>query len=491
VPAPAEGWPLPGAARAFPARRILLALLGLELVLLAASVPAHRVHIDEAWIGEQAWMLARDGFVHSDLFGGVVHTERLMVVYHWLFVAAGAWAVRIFGWDVVTLRSVTLLAGLLVTALIASTTRRDDASGTTGGLLAAAIFVLIPVNFEHLKIYRPEMMMALFGFASFALLQRPAPDRRPWLPALAGAAAALATLTHLYGIVYVAAGGLALLATRRWRDAILFSLGAAAFLLPLLLVVADQGPLFREQLYNPLNSGKSEASLSILAASLRDEHMRLFRRPDIGFASFLFVLALVGWLFRRGAERRFLFVYTLLLIALVGLAIHDKVETRYSILVTPFFSIAIAGALWRMLARPGSAPKLFRLAFVAVAVVAGGYGLFAQARCALTHHDDMAATNHEVARRIPPGAGVVGPGNLIFDQIGNSRIYALRLADLECGDVPPAPCLAAFARRRGATYVVHTRFAWHDERLASDMESAFRLVRRTRDYEIWALVEPS
>jgi hypothetical protein len=100
---------------------------------------------------------------------------------------------------------------------------------------------LVTMSFEN----RPEIILAVLGFASFLCLDKSS----NYLAALAGILAGLALLTHLNGIVFVVAGFFLLLKTKRWNDLIFYSI--TSFLVSILyfldVFLSDQFQLWYYQ----------------------------------------------------------------------------------------------------------------------------------------------------------------------------------------------------------------------------------------------------
>ncbi|MEM7510522.1 MAG: hypothetical protein AAF388_06290, partial [Bacteroidota bacterium] len=95
--------------RVFPA---VMALCYFSLIIF------RDVYIDEAWLGEMALWLARKGYVHSELFRGILGYDEPLFVYHKLHIWANAIWIQLTGFSLVSMRSLNLLfAGLTFWAL--------------------------------------------------------------------------------------------------------------------------------------------------------------------------------------------------------------------------------------------------------------------------------------------------------------------------------------------------------------------------------------
>ena len=469
-------------------RRLLYALLGLELMLLAASIPDHRIHLDEAWIGEQAHSLARAGYVRSELFDGFAANGERIVVYHRLFVLAGSWMVDLFGWSLGSLRAVPLLCGLALMALMWLYARRELQYSPAAGAAVLAVFLLAPLDFEYIKVYRPEMMSALFGFASMYLLHIERSGHRVWPAAVAGVAGSLAMLAHPYGVIYLVAGGAYLLLARRWRSTIAFALASLLPVLPGAYDAASHWELFRLQLANPLVREKTGFTLMSPLVNLLNEHERLFRNARTIPLTALVLLATVAWLRRGAGAGSPVMRYTLLLVLAGGAVMQDKVD-RYGILYAPLFALVVAGFLREAVAGD-RLNRALRVAGGLVAALFAGYGLYFQTAGAFSEKADVAGVNARIASHIPAGTTVAAPMSFIFNEIDRFDIAATKRAAIECGGSLSTRCLLGFMEQRGATYYVVSRNGVEEERVrdSSDREELARTlvpVARTDDYEVW------
>lgn len=375
--------------------RVLAVALVVEGVLLLASIPRHTPDIDEAWFAEEAWFRAVDGYPHSNFFKGFVHEDVRVVVHHWLFIAAESIVFKAVGFGLDAVRIVPFVSALLLLLLIAAQARRAG-EDTRGMLLALLVFLLSPQAFRSAKLARPDMLVTLFGFASFMCLwsdsRRPSAGRA----LAAGACAGAAVLTHLNGATFAAAGAMLLLGRKRFGSAAAFLLAAAAVFSPYVFNAVAHWDLFQEQLHNPLIAYKTRFTAMTPLVNLSREHMRLFRKPDIIFLTLLFVACLAAsW--RR---QRFLSAYACALALAVGAFLADK-GLFYSIYLVPFEALVIAHAL---VLPHESHGRAIRRTLAGMAGAFAAWGAFAQA-LDLGNKTDVVAMNREIAGYIPPKRG--------------------------------------------------------------------------------------
>ena len=267
----------------------LLVLAGLAL----ASLVHRSCFIDDAWLGERAYWLAREGVVRSELFRGQLDYGDRMFVFHKLFTLVGAAFIRLFGWSLYTLKSVSLSFFVAFLVLLWRYCRRFEPPAVFP--LAALVLLAHGLVGFHVFTYRPEVMVMTLGFGSFVLL-------RSFLEAggrarLVGSAvlAGLCVLTHLNGLMFIVAGSLLLGLRRRPGAALLFALVASsvgALYLADAVLAGETAALFRQFRTDSILAERFAGPGARLAALLL-EHERYFHsRVEISFA--VLCLAVVG-----------------------------------------------------------------------------------------------------------------------------------------------------------------------------------------------------
>ena len=157
----------------FLSRRFLLPLFLIILVIFIYSLWDRSADIDDAWIGEYAYWLAEEGYVHSELMRGINLQEELFVVHHKLFSFHGALFIRIFGFSLYSLKAVSLVYFLVFVILFYFYTVRWKRLFSKDDLLFALFLIFIfPLIFKFSFLYRPEIMMMTFGFSGYILLEK-------------------------------------------------------------------------------------------------------------------------------------------------------------------------------------------------------------------------------------------------------------------------------------------------------------------------------
>ncbi len=305
-------------------------------------------HIDDAWIGEQVWWLDKEGTVKNVLMRHNLQNEKRLLVYHKLWVWQGLVAVKLLGFSLYVLKSVSLLYLLLLYYLIwyymVKVKRILDSRSF---YVLGAVFLLHPLIFKYSFVFRPEIALAATGLFLFILLERLLEGRTgKALPAAAGAGllAGAAFLIHMNGLVYIVTAGLLLLLYRRFKELGIYSLVTLSVVLIYFLEIKSKSDfaLWKQQmtLFSEAESGGfSMMNLLFTAAKkLFDEQLRWFHSPaEIAF-SVLFIVVVIRGYYTFVKKYPVLFYFTLLSsLTLAFIGINKTV--KYLILLLPFYFI--------------------------------------------------------------------------------------------------------------------------------------------------------
>ncbi|RYF86727.1 MAG: hypothetical protein EOO03_11455, partial [Chitinophagaceae bacterium] len=203
-----------------------------QALFLAAAIAffARPIGDDEAWVGEYAYWLHKDGYVHSMLMQGYYLHEKHVLTHHYLFLRVTTPLLYLLPWSIFTLRIIPVVFGLLTLVLMMQFASRDLRWNRQHVWLVAAVFLAIPVVQEFFTYYRPEFMLSAFGFASFWILSRKHEKALYMIPA--GLLAGFAMLSHLNGMVLVFTGCIMLLWHRQWAGFFVFGFSAFVGFLP-------------------------------------------------------------------------------------------------------------------------------------------------------------------------------------------------------------------------------------------------------------------
>lgn len=430
----------------------LLALVGLALLL--ASTYHRAIDTDDAWIGEFVYWANRDGYVHSELFRGLLHSEVYQEVYHKLFVWQSVLAVKWFGWSVYVLKSISLLylAGVMGLSWYylryLPVVARQQAISLYFALLLISTLVV-----QYSFIFRPETMLMFVGFCSWLLLRRALLTGAAGAAAAAGVLAGLAALTHLNGLIFIMAGGLLLLWRRRWVGAVLFGLTAAVAFASygIDMLRHHSWQLFMQQMFMHPAIDNGSYGLGGRILYLLNEHQRFFHSPKEIVLTLLLLLAAYILYRQRPHTLEFynLLIYTILLVLSLDLIVQGK-TSKYLLLYMPYMLLLIVVAFDQLTQLPN--PRLHLLA-------RGLLGLYVVVNVVYTiilFPDNRAqqANNKHLAQRLQAywGTRIIAPVNFIFPSISHFQIqgatYYIMEADESRRHGHPYDLFATAAKER-------------------------------------------
>jgi hypothetical protein len=199
-----------------------LTLLLLFFVALTILSYYHRHATgDDAWFAEQSYWLEKEGVIRSELFRGLLGWDKQLLVSHKLFLVVGAGLIHLFGYELPVLQFVSMIFFILLIAEIIYYVSREERAFNSWYMPALLILIfsnriLIKMSFEN----RPEIMLAALGFGSFLFISKN--KNGVFRSAAAGILAGLAFLSHLNGVIYLAAGAGLLLYLKEYKNAFAF-----------------------------------------------------------------------------------------------------------------------------------------------------------------------------------------------------------------------------------------------------------------------------
>jgi hypothetical protein len=348
--------------------RILLALLAVQLAFYVYSLFGRAPDIDDAWIGEHAYWMAKEGHARSELMRGWTSQEERVVIHHKLLTLHGAGFIKVFGFSLYTLKAVSLLYFLLFLAwFYYYTVRLKKIVDHRQLILAALLIFSFHFTFKFSFLFRPEIMIMSMAFFSFSLLEKVAePHRKALLfSLLPGLLAGLCFAVHLNGLAVVAAGFFFLIWAKKWKETLVFSIGA---LIGMSLYFYDFTPeygfhFWKDQLVQSVMGRGSEVPDPVfyLLKNLAREHMRFFHDTSVIAFSLVLIISLVAGFRYLAKDHRNLMSYTFLLWLFVAVFSMQK-SRQYILVYFPFLVILMTLVLDKMITgQPGLSRLIYRM----------------------------------------------------------------------------------------------------------------------------------
>jgi hypothetical protein len=346
-----------------------LVLLGFITIIYCSTVNFHFVRTDDDVLGEQVYWLDKVGYVKSELMRGYnnIRIEEHQTVFHKLFIYQALLFVKILGWSLPVLHTVSLFYSILFFTILFYYLRSKFPHYKEMFFFIVCAF-LLHHNFAWFSSgFRPEIMLMTLGFISFILLEKYLSDKKFRYLLLGGVFAGLGFLTHLNGLIFIAGGGILLLANRQIIPALLFGFTAATVFSIFFIDIFYFTSLdfFWFQFRNDPALHKSNFSLFSPLLKLRDEPMRFFHSEKEIIYSIPVLLSLIlAFKYLKQAHRNLL-IYTAALAFTLGIYTYSK-STKYLILYLPFIMIIMAEG-WAYLEQEGSnAKKIILRTFILI-----------------------------------------------------------------------------------------------------------------------------
>ena len=319
--------------------------------LFLAKIVFYTIDGDDPWFAEQAYWLAKDGVVRSGFFSTMLGYGTQQFAYHKLHIWIAALAIKIFGLSYLTLKFITLgffCVFLLVMRRYFYVFFGGQAKNHFVILLA---FILInSLAMELVFVYRPEMAIMCFGFIEFYFLRKSIESGVRY-SLLAGVFAGLCTLMHLNGVIFMVAGGVLLLADKRIKLTLWFSLAAgvvASFYF--IDVLPNHWATYWMQFRHDPAIPQGQFSVGTLVGRLFFEYNRFFGHGyESGYS--LLVLAVIIANYKsiwRQTELRHALIYFIALS--VTLAAISPGKNHFHLLFgMPYIGILVASTVWQAL----------------------------------------------------------------------------------------------------------------------------------------------
>lgn len=337
-------------------------LLIIGLIFIAAlfiySLWQRVPDVDDAWIGEHAYWLAEKGFVKSELMHGITSQHERHIVHHKLFTLNGWAFIKLFGFSLMTLKSVSLLwLAIFLFIFFRYSVERLDRKVAWLGLLLLSANAFI---FQYSFVFRPEIMVLTLGFISFIGVEKYLLNGNKWLVVLAGISAGLAASAHLNGLIFIGAGSLVLLWKRKPVASVILAFSS---LLGLAVYFYDFSSEYNfAYWYYQLNDSPALHKSSVMPSSvvyllkILREHLRFFHSPKEIVMSLLMLFTIIVN-FKDLKNNTIYLHYLVLLVFLLSL-ISVHTTSKYLLLYLPIIMLIILRSLGKILRSEIQYPKL-------------------------------------------------------------------------------------------------------------------------------------
>jgi hypothetical protein len=400
---------------------LILASIGLLYVLtLSFNFP----RTDDDILGEQVYWLDKVGYVKSELMRGYnnIEIERLQTLFHKLFIYQALVFVKMFGWSLPVLHTLSLFYALVffIALYLFLKSKFTDYKSLFIFITCA---MLLHHNFQWFSCgFRPEVMMLTLGFASYIFLDKYLNNNNFFYLALSAIFAGLVFLTHLNGLIFIGAGGILLLANQKYFQSVAFGIIAGLIFCIFFLDIFYFSSLdfFWFQFKNDPSLNKSNFSLLSPLWKLLDESMRFFHsEKEVLFSIPLFLSLIFAYKFLKTRHKNLL-IYTVSLALILGIYTYSK-TSKYLMLYLPFLMIIIAEG-WNYVEEEGSLIKKIILRSSLILYFAYSLGLTAFRIKENFERNSISVFHHELSKYIPEtNQKILAPSTYIFNEIKNGN----------------------------------------------------------------------
>lgn len=399
--------------------------------LYLASFWNREVGFDDAWFVEQAFFLAHQGVIRSELFTGFLGWDKQIYItqpgHVWLI----AQFVKLLGPVPNAAKLPSFFYGLFLLSLAAFYTRR--AMGRASVPLSL-IVILICGSFINLTFYcRPEILIASLALGSFILLSSTSNTEKAPLSLVVGAGfcAGIIAYFHLNAAIIMTAGGLYLILNRRWRDVCVYSfvalLAASTFVWDALW--HQELPVLIQQFrVDPATQGST--SINAKLSNLLKIQEIFFGRAENLIMSLLTLISFIYLSRQKETSSLKLRQYFLCLLSSF-LLINNRVSSLYFAIFVPFMALLIVHAstcLSDTKKSSFSQNRKWRYAFGLFFVSHIAFGVFYCGRLIKNNLNtaSILEQNDTILSWLPtPAQNIIAPNTFVFGQLGKLHIIGL------------------------------------------------------------------
>jgi len=409
-------------------KKVIKSILGFAILAFLASLWHRYAIIDDCWFGEQAYWLAKLGYVKTESIQVGLGWEERLFVYHKLNIWIGALIVNYLGWSIYYFKTFTLIVYFSFFFFLSGYFQSDKKNFTNYHFLLASLLIFAnPLMFIYGFSYRPEILVMFFGFISFLSLEKGRTNELKQLlfAMFAGSASGLAFLSHMNGLIFGVSGFIYLLVFRKYKMLAVFALSSLVFSSTFFIDLLPAGNFesFLQQLrhWPDAVSGNYLSGNSLLINALiklASEHQRFFWSDKVAVFSVIFFLSAIFSFRYLKDNYRPLLIYTGLLILFLNL-LGSHIAERYIIYYLPMMAIINAISVLHMI----NSKQHGKLSFIALLMVVQ-MGILSKHWVEIIKENSyFQAINHELAGFIPEGNHkVLAPYHYIYNEIGRNPL---------------------------------------------------------------------
>lgn len=394
----------------------LILFIGTVLIFIS-SLWKRIIHIDDVWLAEYSYWLAKLGYVKSEAMRGFFDAETKLYVYHKLFNVEGAWVIKIFGFHPYPLKALSIVYLILSLWLLIKVYRLQSVK-TQSAFLLAAVFLSFFHTMNLGFTFRPEMHLVFWGLLSYVFIEKYFTEFKSSSLVLAGFFTGVGIATHLNGVVFAGAGVLLLWCYRHWRAGIIY--GAIATWGLVFQFTFDVNSMQElKQMFLQLTHWRDVASgnygWNLLFKALEEQSRYLHSPPEIIYTLMLLFLIFPARKYLWEKHRR-LVGFTLLLSFFVAEVTHGN-NTNYLMYAFPFLVLLVILAFEWLLVQE-------RVVWAWTVPVFFIFSSWIYDLSEFRHREVRAPEFAKVAEFLPKDANVLSSAHLMFSGLYKVRIQS-------------------------------------------------------------------
>ena len=397
----------------------------ISATIFTASLYHRVITLDDAWFAERAYQLNKTGYVHSELFDGVLDWGKRQYAYHKLHVWQNAVIAKYIGWSPYFFKTAPLIYLLVFCYFAYQYNKRYLSPDKPESFYLFLSLLLINTYIVHFGFEsRPEVMMMCVGFLSFLSIRHGIRTEKTAYLLLSGSLAGVAVLFHLNGLMFITAGIGLIMYTRHYRYLTIFiiSAGFVSSLYWYEMVSNDAIAIGVNQiLHSPAVTPEAHSTTSFILKILTSPARFFSHLFDFSY-TLLLVLSL--YLYRRSLshnyEVKILLVY--FIAAELTLAIiNPNNKSMYLILHMPYVLFIVATLYNSTVSTSAKKAMIFAFSFYAITQIGHVAGLFKEQNSEIIDQHALIVKKYHIKQ----SDKIIAPAIFVFNEIGKTRISAV------------------------------------------------------------------
>ncbi|OQW46772.1 MAG: hypothetical protein A4S09_02360 [Proteobacteria bacterium SG_bin7] len=427
---------------------------GALLFLFALSLPNRALNIDDPWLAETSYWVAKVGYARSTLLWGINNYEILDLNYHKLWVLIGALFWKTFGFTVTVFKSVGLLFFFIFLVGFYYYFRdREKEYSLRDFWIGAFLIWSTNLVFNYSFVFRPEIGIMAVGFWGFFFFRKSILQSNWKKMLVAGLLFGLCVPLHIKGSVYPMTAGLFLLLFHRHLKSILaLGIGVVAGILPYFWDITSIERLqfwYKQFSNNPVVHSMPKTIWYYILKPLQ-EHKRFFHQEhEIAFSLLFFVCLLI---FYKPLKKYLDIEVKFLFLTVIGMGATSHSMTDKSLLLYyPFMVLVVVTALKIMPVKSRTIPILLALSLLV--------NMAMNIRLVLKSDRNVAQRSAIAAAQIgKKNVKVMADISFIFNEMDNYEIYGAQNYTFTCafytGEIPTIDRYFEYAKKFGVEFIV-------------------------------------